>query len=148
MLRRSTGQYETLRTGGIALGMFDSADYESGRTLLGPGDVIVMYSDGVTEAENIEGQPFDEAGLQHVMDGRDWASAKELGWATFAAVEQHSRERKLLDDLTVLVLRRLPPKRRLPASDCRYASRSTTCMRAGSRPRVTARRRGAGGVPA
>ena len=109
MLRRSTGQYETLRTGGIALGMFDSADYESGRVSLGPGDVVVMYSDGVTEAENIEGQPFDEAGLQHVMDGRDWASAKELGWATFAAVDQHSRERKLLDDLTVLVLRRLPP---------------------------------------
>jgi sigma-B regulation protein RsbU (phosphoserine phosphatase) len=113
MLRRSTGRYETLRTGGIALGMFDHADYESGQTVLGPGDVIVMYSDGVTEAENIDGQPFDEAGLQHVMDGRDWASAKELGWATFAAVEQHSRERKLLDDLTVLVLRRLPP---LPVS--------------------------------
>jgi serine phosphatase RsbU (regulator of sigma subunit) len=109
MLRRSTGRYETLRTGGIALGMFEHADYESGRTLLGPGDIVVMYSDGVTEAENIEGQPFDEAGLQHVMDGRDWASAKELGWATFAAVEQHSRERRLLDDLTVLVLRRLPP---------------------------------------
>jgi sigma-B regulation protein RsbU (phosphoserine phosphatase) len=109
MLRRSTGRYETLRTGGIALGMFENADYESGQTVLGPGDVIVMYSDGVTEAENIEGQPFDEAGLQHVMDGRDWGSAKELGWATFAAVDRHSRERKLLDDLTVLVLRRLPP---------------------------------------
>src|SRR3954471_13425055 len=67
MLRRSTGRYETLRTGGIALGMFDSAEYESGHTVLGPGDVIVMYSDGVTEAENIDGQPFDEAGLQHVM---------------------------------------------------------------------------------
>jgi len=89
--------------------MFDNADYESGHTVLSSGDVIVMYSDGVTEAENIEGQPFDEAGLQYVMDGRDSASAKELGWATFAAVEQHSRERRLLDDLTVLVLRRLPP---------------------------------------
>jgi sigma-B regulation protein RsbU (phosphoserine phosphatase) len=93
----------------MALGMFDSAEYQAGHTLLGPGDVIVMYSDGVTEAENIDGQPFDEAGLQQVVDGRGWASAKELGWATFAAVEAHSRERKLLDDLTVLVLRRLPP---------------------------------------
>ena len=109
MLRRATGRYETLSTGGIALGMFEGSTYESGETVLGPGDVIVMYSDGVTEAENLEGQPFDEAGLQQVVDGRDWGSAKELGWATFAAVEQHSRERKLLDDLTVLVLRRLPP---------------------------------------
>jgi sigma-B regulation protein RsbU (phosphoserine phosphatase) len=109
MLRRSTGRYELLRTGGIALGMFEQASYVAGQTLLGPGDVIVMYSDGVTEAENLDGQPFDEAGLQQVVDRRDWGSAKELGWATFAAVEQHSRERKLLDDLTVLVLRRLPP---------------------------------------
>jgi serine phosphatase RsbU (regulator of sigma subunit) len=109
LLRRSTGEYETLRCGGMALGMFEKAEYEAGHTVLRPGDVIVMYSDGVTEAENVEGQPFDEAGLQHVVDGRGWASAKELGWATFAAVEQHCRERRLLDDLTVLVLRRLPP---------------------------------------
>ena len=109
LLRRSTGRYEMLRTGGMALGMFDHAQYQAGQTMLGPGDVVIMYSDGVTEAENLDGQPFDEAGLQQVVDGRSWASAKELGWATFEAVDEHSRERKLLDDLTVLVLRRLPP---------------------------------------
>ena len=109
LLRRSTGEYERLRAGGMALGMFDQAEYTEGRLLLGPGDVIVMYSDGITEAENVHGQPFDEIGLEQVVDGGGWASAKELGWATFIAVEQHSRERRLLDDLTVLVLRRLPP---------------------------------------
>jgi phosphoserine phosphatase RsbU/P len=109
LLRRSTGQYEALRLGGMALGMFDHAEYQAGHAVLGPGDVVVMYSDGVTEAENVEGHPFDEAGLQQVVEGRTWASAKELGWATFAAVDEHSRERKLLDDVTVLVLRRLPP---------------------------------------
>ena len=109
LLRRATGQYEALRAGGMALGMFDHAEYRAGHAVLGPGDVIVMYSDGVTEAENVDGQPFDEAGLQQVVEGRKWGSAKELGWATFAAVDEHSRERKLLDDVTVLVLRRLPP---------------------------------------
>ena len=109
LLRRSSGRYETLRLGGMALGMFDHAEYQTGHTTLGAGDVIVMYSDGVTEAENADGQPFDETGLQQVVDAPGWASAKELGWATFAAVDEHSRERKLLDDLTVLVLRRLPP---------------------------------------
>jgi serine phosphatase RsbU (regulator of sigma subunit) len=109
LLRRSTGDYERLRAGGMALGMFDHAEYTEGHLVLGPGDVIVMYSDGVTEAEDVYGRPFDEAGLEQVVNGRDWASAKELGWATFVAVEHHSRDRKLLDDLTVLVLRRLPP---------------------------------------
>ncbi len=54
----------------MALGMFDHAEYQAGHAVLGPGDVIVMYSDGVTEAENVDGQPFDEAGLQQVVDGR------------------------------------------------------------------------------
>jgi phosphoserine phosphatase RsbU/P len=109
LLRRTSGRYERLREGGIALGMFPEATYVSGRTILEANDVLVMYSDGVTEAENGDGVPFDEAGLQRVVDASGWASAKELGWAAFAAVERHTDERRLFDDLTVLVARRLPP---------------------------------------
>jgi serine phosphatase RsbU (regulator of sigma subunit) len=99
---------ERLKTGGIALGMFEFATYESATIQLNVGDVIVMYSDGVTEAEGRDGVPFDESGLQGVIDG-PWGSAKELAWATFAAVDQHSEQRRLLDDLTILAVRRLPP---------------------------------------
>jgi serine phosphatase RsbU (regulator of sigma subunit) len=109
LLRRGNGSYERLRAGGMALGMFETATYTTGATVLEPGDVLVMYSDGITEAEDTFDQPFDEAGVQTVVDGQGWASAKELGWALFEAVETHSRERRLLDDLTVLALRRLPP---------------------------------------
>ena len=109
LLRRGNGSYERLRAGGMALGMFESASYTTGATVLEPGDVLVMYSDGITEAEDTFDQPFDEAGVQTVVDSQGWASAKELGWALFEAVETHSRERRLLDDLTVLALRRLPP---------------------------------------
>jgi sigma-B regulation protein RsbU (phosphoserine phosphatase) len=108
LLRRGNGTYERLRAGGMALGMFESATYSAGHVDLAPGDVLVMYSDGITEAEDDYERPFDEAGVQGVVDGGDWASAKELGWALFAAVEGHRQERKLLDDLTVLVARRLP----------------------------------------
>jgi phosphoserine phosphatase RsbU/P len=109
LLRRGNGSYERLRAGGMALGMFENASYTTGSTTLEPGDVLVMYSDGITEAEDTFDQPFDEAGVQTVVDGKGWASAKELGWALFEAVETHSRERRLFDDLTVLALRRLPP---------------------------------------
>ena len=112
LLRRANGSFEKLSVGGMALGMFDGARYETGRTVLAYGDVLVLYSDGVTEAENPDGQPFDEAGLQQVVEAGRWASAKELGWEAFAAVDSHVRERRLLDDLTVLVARRLLP---LPA---------------------------------
>jgi phosphoserine phosphatase RsbU/P len=113
LLRRTNGSYERLRAGGMALGMFENATYSAGRVELAPGDVLVMYSDGITEAEDAFERPFDEAGVQGVVDSPDWASAKELGWAMFAAVETHRQERRLLDDLTILVARRLPP---LPVS--------------------------------
>ena len=109
LVRRATGAYDRLKTGGIALGMFEFATYEFASTRLNVGDVIVMYSDGVTEAENEAGVPFEEPGLQAVIDGAGWASAKELAWATFAAVDQYSEQRRLFDDLTILVVRRLPP---------------------------------------
>ena len=122
LLRRTSGRYERLREGGVALGMFPEATYVSGRTILDAGDLLVMYSDGITEAENVAGVPFDEAGLQRVMDSSGWASAKELGWAAFAAVEQHTDERKLLDDLTVLVARRLPAVPSIPVAQTSVVS--------------------------
>jgi sigma-B regulation protein RsbU (phosphoserine phosphatase) len=112
IVRRANGRFERLASSGIALGMSEGSSYQAGRLLLGSGDVIALYSDGITEAENPEGHPFDEEGLERVIDSGRWASAKELGWEVFAAVEHYVRERRLLDDLTVLVARRLPP---LPA---------------------------------
>ncbi len=114
MLRRTavgsrTSADEWLREGGVALGMFDRSQYAVGRTTLNVADVLVMYSDGITEAENSLGQPFDEQGLQRIVDTRSWGTAKELAWATFEAVERHTDQRRLLDDLTVLVVRRLHP---------------------------------------
>jgi len=108
LVRRTTGAYDRLKTGGIALGMFEFATYEFASTRLNVGDVIVMYSDGVTEAENGSGVPFEESGLQAVIDGPGWASAKELAWATFAAVDDYGGQRRLFDDLTILAVRRMP----------------------------------------
>ena len=56
------GAVEKLATGGIALAMFEQSTYESGRTRLEPGDALVMYSDGITEAESPAGQMFEEFG--------------------------------------------------------------------------------------
>ena len=109
LVRRANGSYERLKTGGIALGMFEFATYEFATTPLNVGDILVMYSDGVTEAENGNGVSFDESGLQAVIDGPGWTSAKELAWATFAAVDDYSDQRRLFDDLTILAVRRLPP---------------------------------------
>jgi len=57
------GEFERLSEGGIALGMFDHSRYAAQRARLERGDLLVLYSDGITEAESPSGAPFDEDGL-------------------------------------------------------------------------------------
>ena len=111
LLRRQNGSIERLMSGGIALGMFEGSTYEAGELHLNPGDALLMYSDGLTEAESPDGQPFDEAGLERTLalfaGAYQKTAAAELGKAVFDAVERHRRDQRLQDDLTVLVLSRL-----------------------------------------
>jgi sigma-B regulation protein RsbU (phosphoserine phosphatase) len=111
LLRRQNGSIERLMSGGVALGMFEGSQYDAGELHLNPGDALLMYSDGLTEAESPDGVPFDEAGLERTLalfaGAYQQTAAAELGKAVFDAVERHRRDQRLQDDLTVLVLSRL-----------------------------------------
>lgn len=111
LLRRQNGSIERLMSGGVALGMFEGSTYVAGELQLNPGDALLMYSDGLTEAESPEGQPFDEAGLERTLalyaGAYQKSAAAELGRAVMEAVDRHRRDQRLQDDLTVLVLSRL-----------------------------------------
>jgi serine phosphatase RsbU (regulator of sigma subunit) len=108
LLLRTDGTRERLTDGGIALGMFDRAAYATGRTLLCLGDLLAVFSDGITEAESPAGDPFDEAGLLAVLDVERDHAAAVIGQAVLAAVKLHTGETRLADDLTLLLLRRSP----------------------------------------
>jgi phosphoserine phosphatase RsbU/P len=109
MLRRASGRVERLTEGGMALGMFDAATYSAGALTLDPGDVLVLFSDGVTEAENPVGVPFDDAGLELVIGQHWWQDLNTLGTSVLRAVEAHAHGAKIADDLTVLAVRRPVP---------------------------------------
>ncbi len=106
LLRRHSGAYERLTCTGVALGMFEESVFDQATTRLEPGDLLVLYSDGITEAENPAGQPLEEAGLESAIDRHANAAPAELGAHVLAAVEAHAREPRFSDDLTILVLKR------------------------------------------
>jgi serine phosphatase RsbU (regulator of sigma subunit) len=106
LIRRRDGSYQRLEATGIALGMFEGSTYVASETRLDPGDMLVAYSDGITEAESPTGQPFEEAGLEGVLATYAAFSAAELGTETIRAVERHAQDSRFSDDLTMLVMKR------------------------------------------
>ena len=106
LIRRRDGRYERLHGTGIALGMFDGSTYASSDATIDAGDALILYSDGITEAEDPEGHPFEEAGLEQVVTTNAHVSAAELGTAVLTAVETHAKAPRFSDDLTILILKR------------------------------------------
>jgi len=106
LLRRADGTIERLGGTGVALGMFESSEYEAVDTRVGTGDMLVMYSDGITEAENPAGDPFEESGLERFLAARGGEPPAALAPGILRAVEAHARDSRFTDDLTILILSR------------------------------------------
>ena len=109
MLRRADGRFERVDApgaGGVALGMFEQSTYSTHVAHIERGDVLVLYSDGITEAENRSGRPFEESGLEAIINSEAARDPEAIGRAVLAAVEAYAGDARLADDLTALVLKR------------------------------------------
>jgi sigma-B regulation protein RsbU (phosphoserine phosphatase) len=100
---RSNGSHERLREGGTVLGVFASRDYQMGFTQLFPGDRVILFTDGVAEASNPEGEEFGEARLLCLLKNQRTLSANELQAKILSEVAEFSGGR-WQDDATLLVL--------------------------------------------
>ena len=105
LVLRMDGSCERLTDGGISLGMFEHSTYSTGHVVLRPGDLLAVYSDGITEAENPAGTPFDEIGLETALKASALESLTAVGAAVVKSVERHTAEKRFADDLTILLLR-------------------------------------------
>ena len=100
---RSDGSHERLREGGAVLGVVASRDYEMGSVQLSQGDRVILFTDGVTEACNLEGEEFGESRLLRLLEDHRTLSANALQAKILAAVAEFSGGR-WQDDATLLVL--------------------------------------------
>ncbi|MDE3155696.1 MAG: serine/threonine-protein phosphatase [Acidobacteriota bacterium] len=98
---------EELPRGSIALGITPDADYTEQRAEVAPGEFLVVYSDGVTEAQNRAGDFFGDDRLRAALGGQATATAEALGRAVLAAADTFTGDAPVFDDLSLVVLKRL-----------------------------------------
>jgi serine phosphatase RsbU (regulator of sigma subunit) len=105
IIRRGTS-VDRLEEGGPMLGALEEASYNCGTVYLGPGDMLIAYSDGLTECRNHEDQEFEIDRLSAAVKALNGATANQVLFSTLATVLDFADQCPPGDDLTLLVVRR------------------------------------------
>jgi serine phosphatase RsbU (regulator of sigma subunit) len=106
LIRRRGGSVEQIDSSGLPLGILEAARYREEQGRLEPGDLIVLYTDGVTEAEDPDGEEFGVDRVAQVVAGAD-VDADAVCNRLLGEVTQFTCGRPLEDDATLLVVERL-----------------------------------------
>jgi sigma-B regulation protein RsbU (phosphoserine phosphatase) len=94
---------QRLETGGMPLGLFDPTPLDQGTVTMEPGDFVVTFSDGVSEAMNAEGEEFEDERIQSSIDGSAHDAQAQLEHL-FSSVKTFTAGAAQNDDVTVLVV--------------------------------------------
>jgi sigma-B regulation protein RsbU (phosphoserine phosphatase) len=87
------------------LGVFEPARYGETRVSLEPGDLVLVYTDSLTEAKDAAGRALSEAGLVELLSGLDATKPERIVAQLLSAFERSGRRPAASDDLTVLLVR-------------------------------------------
>lgn len=108
ILLRAGGASETLGISGIAPGVIEAATYRESQIVLAPNDLLVCYTDGVTEAINAAEEEYGVARLTDVARRFQDRAAPDIVQIILSDLAAHTGERPAFDDVTLVVLKRLP----------------------------------------
>jgi phosphoserine phosphatase RsbU/P len=104
LVLRADGSIQWVRRSGDVVGIFDDAKLAEVEIALHPGDTLVLYTDGVTDERNADGQEFGEEGLLVAATSASAASAAEIVARIESAVLSHGRGEPR-DDIAILAMR-------------------------------------------
>jgi sigma-B regulation protein RsbU (phosphoserine phosphatase) len=102
----AAGDDERLLRTGVPLGLFEGQTWEQKSVAMAPGDVLVLYTDGVTEAQSRDGRFFDAEALLASVRAHRGAPAAEMCEALLAAIDAFTEDAPRLDDIALLILKR------------------------------------------
>ena len=100
-----TSMREVAEPGAVLVGLLRDVEYQNGRTVLAPGDAVVLYTDGVTEAMNPEQEFFTEDRLRQVLGTASRHTPKQMVRTVLQAVDAFGGGAPQADDVTVLAMR-------------------------------------------
>ncbi|HEY0404329.1 MAG TPA: SpoIIE family protein phosphatase [Pyrinomonadaceae bacterium] len=106
LIVHAAGTVENLSSGGLPLGIMTNSAYREGRTQLQPGDVLVIYSDGVSEAVNPQGEEFGAPRLHSVVGLNIERSAAGIRDRIESALTKFSQGTPAADDITLVIVKR------------------------------------------
>jgi serine phosphatase RsbU (regulator of sigma subunit)/pSer/pThr/pTyr-binding forkhead associated (FHA) protein len=106
LLARASGEVTRLDIGGFPVGITPYGDYREGWVEIEPGDVMVIYSDGVTESLNEEGEEFGEARLIEIVQKNRGRNAAGIRDRIDEALTKFVGRASAVDDLTIVILKR------------------------------------------
>ena len=101
------GSVAELPRGSIALGMMPEADFVEQQVQVSPGQMLLVYSDGVTEAMNRAGEFFGDERLRGALWAAGPSTAEQSGQRVLGAADAFTGDAHAFDDLSLVVLRRL-----------------------------------------
>lgn len=104
--QRETKHIEALQAEGMVLAILDDISLEQQSVEIGQGDVLVLYTDGVTETMNANWEEFGEQRLTAVIHDSAHRDANEILWAIVEAVNEFSDGAEQSDDFTLVVVKR------------------------------------------
>lgn len=102
---RAGGTAERLKAGGLAVGLMPGRTYAETEWHLAPGDLVALYSDGVTEANDPEENEYSIERLIELLREKRTASAEEIVRATYESVDAFAATAPQYDDITMMVVR-------------------------------------------
>ncbi|CAN5562097.1 hypothetical protein BH23BAC4_BH23BAC4_09730 [soil metagenome] len=103
VVARADGTIETLNEGGLLLGVLSEARYDEGALDLAPGDVLAVYSDGLTEALDAAGEEYGEDRFYELLGSMRTCNAGHIVDGVRKDVQRYSGSTTFGDDLTLLV---------------------------------------------
>jgi sigma-B regulation protein RsbU (phosphoserine phosphatase) len=104
---RADGRVEWLEVGGMIVGLLPDVQFECGAVALGPGDLLVACTDGITEAMDPIGTEFSRQRLAELVRGVRERTPDEIMRAVLRDVDTHSRDGIYEDDRILLVMKAL-----------------------------------------